>query len=635
MNRKWQSPCVLSIACMFLAFSAGCGTDETVTPTDTAPPGTVVDLYADASPLGEVTLFWTAPGDDGSQGRASRYDVRYATTHLSSAQWDSASVVASPPIPRAEGQPERLTVADLPDSIWYFALRTADEVPNWSPWSNVVTVALGDRLAPSTVSDLSIAGTTRVSVSLSWTAPGDDGLDGQAMEYDLRYALAEITEATWTAATRAPGVPAPKAGRSGESFTIPEMTTGETYFFALKTVDEKRNWSGLSNVVSATLRDGVAPARVADLAVSAATAHSVTLTWTAPGNDGAEGKAQEYDLRYSFDAIYEGNWDAAQRAPAVPAPDSAGTAESFTVLALEPAFPYYFALRTADQSANWSPLSNVVNETTIGIRRLTHSPAGSSAGSPAWSPDGRSLLFSADWSGLGQIYRMPADGGAAIQLTHTSNHSGFPSWSPDGQEITYSCTPSDAELGLWKADAASGANPVLLARPERGSILWNSWSPDGTRIVYSVQAPDALDLYIMSSSGGLPVLHVHEEDVMYADPDWSPDGSQIAFFSNLGTGFGWKIWRMSATGEDKRMIYGDGSLCSNPSWSPDGSRIAFRSTRARNGDLWSVSAEGIGARQLTFHPEEDGDPDWSPDGRRIAFTSSRSGSFEIWILEVE
>lgn len=53
-------------------------------------------------------------------------------------------------------------------------------------------------------------------------------------------------------------------------------------------------------VVAADLeQDTVPPAAVADLAVKAAGIRSVTLAWTAPGDDGKIGTASAYDLRYA------------------------------------------------------------------------------------------------------------------------------------------------------------------------------------------------------------------------------------------------------------------------------------------------------------------------------------------------
>ena len=131
---------------------------------------------------------------------------------------------------------------------------------------------------------------------------------GRATEYDLRYALATITEETWEAATHVEGVPPPDSAGAEESFTVAGLETGQTYYFALKAADEVPNWSPLSNVTSATAEDAVPPAAVTDLGIASSTETSATLHWTAPGDNGRTGTAAEYDLRYFSDVITEQTW---------------------------------------------------------------------------------------------------------------------------------------------------------------------------------------------------------------------------------------------------------------------------------------------------------------------------------------
>ena len=45
----------------------------------------------------------------------------------------------------------------------------------------------GDTTPPATVADLTPSNVTTTSVTLTWTAPGDDGLTGTAASYDIRY----------------------------------------------------------------------------------------------------------------------------------------------------------------------------------------------------------------------------------------------------------------------------------------------------------------------------------------------------------------------------------------------------------------------------------------------------------------
>ena len=57
-----------------------------------------------------ATLLWTAPGDDGVAGRASRYDIRYSSSAIAGTDtttwWNNATVVnTSGKVPATSGAP--------------------------------------------------------------------------------------------------------------------------------------------------------------------------------------------------------------------------------------------------------------------------------------------------------------------------------------------------------------------------------------------------------------------------------------------------------------------------------------------------------------------------------------------------
>jgi len=56
---------------------------------DNKPPAAVGNLAAAATTFQSVALTWTATGDDGSAGRASFYDIRYATSPITKGTWDT------------------------------------------------------------------------------------------------------------------------------------------------------------------------------------------------------------------------------------------------------------------------------------------------------------------------------------------------------------------------------------------------------------------------------------------------------------------------------------------------------------------------------------------------------------------
>jgi len=206
---------------------------------------------------------------------------------------------------------------------------------------------------------------TPTSVTLNWTAQGDDGSTGSASEYDIRYSTSSITELNWSSATQITGEPVPQIAGSAEAMAVTGLEPSTTYYLSIKCSDEVPNWSVISNVVSKTTADeDTAPALVADLATGAVTTSSIVLNWSATGDDDMTGTASQYDIRYSMSNITDLNWDAATQASGEPTPGSSGASESFTVTGLADNTTYYFAIKVADEVPNWSGLSNIASGIT-------------------------------------------------------------------------------------------------------------------------------------------------------------------------------------------------------------------------------------------------------------------------------
>jgi len=112
------------------------------------------------------------------------------------------------------------------------------------------------------------------------------------------------------------------------------------------------------------ISDSRPPARARNFRVDAVTPDSVTLSWTAPGNDGMSGTAREYLLRYQSDEpiTSQSDFNDAQSVSNVPAPKPAGTPQSVTI-PVEQGSSYYFALVATDM-LNASPLATIERDVT-------------------------------------------------------------------------------------------------------------------------------------------------------------------------------------------------------------------------------------------------------------------------------
>lgn len=219
-----------------------------------------------------------------------------------------------------------------------------------------------DTTAPATIANLDARSPTSRSVALVFTAPGDDGDEGRAAAYDVRYDTKPFTPEDWDDLDQMEGEPDPLAAGDIETFRVLGLLGASDYYFAIKTGDESGNWSEVSNVASATtLSELTPPAAVSDLTALAVSETSVQLVWTATGDDGFQGTASSYDIRYATSPITEDNWASAARVGATPIPLPAGSEQLYIAEDLDPVLIkdfFFVAMKVADEIPNTSPISN-------------------------------------------------------------------------------------------------------------------------------------------------------------------------------------------------------------------------------------------------------------------------------------
>jgi Leucine-rich repeat (LRR) protein len=106
--------------------------------------------------------------------------------------------------------------------------------------------------------------------------------------------------------------------------------------------------------------DGNSPFMIIDLRVSAVTDSTITMKWTATGDDSSAGTASSYDMRMLTHSISYANWDSAIQLSGEPAPSPAGQTDSMVVRGLMADSTYYFALNACDEAGNCGGQSNCV-----------------------------------------------------------------------------------------------------------------------------------------------------------------------------------------------------------------------------------------------------------------------------------
>ncbi|MBU8920355.1 MAG: hypothetical protein KOO63_00695 [Bacteroidales bacterium] len=123
---------------------------------DTVLPGGIYDLEGwTGDAVGTVRLSWTAPGDDGYDGRCLAYRVHTATQPiLTEEQWHEASVKYDAPEPGVAGTVEEMTVRNLyPGTFLYATARAVDDFGNLGPIGNCISLLVRGFDAYGTVFD--------------------------------------------------------------------------------------------------------------------------------------------------------------------------------------------------------------------------------------------------------------------------------------------------------------------------------------------------------------------------------------------------------------------------------------------------------------------------------------------------
>lgn len=234
-----------------------------------------------------------------------------------------------------------------------------------------------------------------------------------------------------------------------------------------------------------------------------------------------------------------------------------------------------------------------------------------------------------------RLWIVDADGVGNRPLTGADEAVLSPAWSPDGRRIVY--TRFDEGLGSLQLLFLASGSTVTVPTTRNGLNYASAFSPDGRTLAYT-----------RSGEGGTDIFRVDVGDMCclqrltvgrFADnlsPTYSPDGRRIAFVSTRAGPP--QIYVMSADGTDQELLasfdFGATGSSFAPEWSPDGAQVAFHRAIEGQFQVFVLDLVSRRVRQLTSAGRNE-DPTWAPDGRHVAYVSSRSGRRQLWIVDTE
>jgi TolB protein len=275
--------------------------------------------------------------------------------------------------------------------------------------------------------------------------------------------------------------------------------------------------------------------------------------------------------------------------------------------------------------------------TSAGIARQQAPRAVSNGELPVASTDGKRIAFLSNRGGAQDLFVIAADGTGETQLTNTPEEEGNPAWTADGKRVLFSVFANDASR-LYSIDPEGKNLREIAAVPGRGLAL----SPDGKRLVYMAGGWTAMRL-MLSSPDGSNAKQINDGTSIAWNVHWSPDGKRLAFTGHPpDSTSGLAVFVMNADGSGKRQVTHFAPTEGRaqwPVWSPDGRELAIQvnDLEAHSCHIWIVDAATGKARKLAAHAEPylDEAPSWFPDGKRIAFQSNRNGRMEVWVMNAD
>lgn len=192
-----------------------------------------------------------------------------------------------------------------------------------------------------------------------------------------------------------------------------------------------------------------------------------------------------------------------------------------------------------------------------GVHDITPGLHGVSSIDPAWSPDGRRLVFASEKAGTrsGALWIVRADGSGLRKLVDAPGEEANPSWSSSGREIVFDSHPARGPSHLYVVrDDGSGLRRITADTLDAWGPEWSS----GNVIAFAdgAGAPTS-DIYTVRPDGSeLRRLTHAPSGVSFGFPDISPDGKSLIVSRIVGRRG--SIYRMTASGGQPTLVVASG-----------------------------------------------------------------------------
>lgn len=254
----------------------------------------------------------------------------------------------------------------------------------------------------------------------------------------------------------------------------------------------------------------------------------------------------------------------------------------------------------------WIAFQQFLGKSTVTLARPDgsglHSPTvdvpGGDQSNPDWSPDGSQLVLAVSDGVRESLWVVNADGTGARLLADCQGdcvNLDDPAWSPDGRTVLFSRmrgVDDEVVSTLEQVDVGSGATSVIVQAAPGHFYAGQRWSPDGASVVLEVveitgtaASWDVKDVSLAVIDVASPTPAGRELMGAGRFPEtaaWAPDGSVIVFGAlEAAGGSGTDLFAIAPDGSGLRRLttlVGQGGSATHPDVTPDSKSVVFAGT---------------------------------------------------------
>ncbi|MBV8053084.1 MAG: PD40 domain-containing protein, partial [Acidobacteriaceae bacterium] len=247
-----------------------------------------------------------------------------------------------------------------------------------------------------------------------------------------------------------------------------------------------------------------------------------------------------------------------------------------------------------------------------------------SVSGPAWSPDGRQIVFSTNLTGRMNIWKVAATGGWPLQLSESDDRQFGAVWSPDGKWIVFEQDNGGGEIFDVYAVPSDGGDTINITGTPDISETNPRWSPDGSMLAlsYRPKSASSIDIALLDwkSRQVHKLTNEQTKNREWGAAIWSPDGKTIyADRANAGHTDS-DVYRINvADGQSENLTPHHGDIIySVSSVSPQGDELLISSNE--KGGYQNVALLNTASRKITWVTDlkwEAEAGNFSPDSNRF------------------